>query len=122
MIGKLNTRISIYKRSEIGPFQPFNFDDQNQPKGNPIDYGPVYETWADADYTSSAKKFKGRAVGKSTGDTAFIIRNVDFEIEKDFYVDAKGYRYQVHGTMPADDKFRFLFLDCSFVGKAGDNG
>lgn len=132
MIGKLNTRIVIKKRNEIGDFSDPFFDPMN-PFGqkpdpttgnqeNTIEYETVYETWADANYTSAAKKFNGRAVGNQTGDSGFIIRNVDFEIEKDFYIDAKGYRYQVKGTMPADDKFRFLFLDCIFIGRVGDDG
>lgn len=115
MIGKLNTRIKITKRAEVGDFSdPF--------KKSTVDYDCILETWAEADYTGTTEKFNGRAVGKSTGDTMFKIRDPRFEIEKDHYVEAKGYKYQVEGTMPGDNKLRFIILDCSFVGKCDDGG
>jgi hypothetical protein len=114
-IGRLDTRIKIQKRDEIGDFSDdFAIDT--------VTYTLILETWAEALYNGGAKKYGNRAVGKSTGDTGFIIRNVDFEIEKDHYVDARGYRYQVVGTRPMDDRFRFLYLDCIMTNKIGSDG
>ncbi len=115
MIGHMNTRIQILKRSEVGDFaDPFLKD--------VIDYTLVLDTWAEANYEGTTKKFGGRAVGDSTGVTYFTIRNPQMEIEKDHYVVAEGYKYQVEGTMLGDGRKRFLILNCSFVGLANDGG
>jgi len=114
-IGKRNTRIKILERAEIGDFSdPFQSD--------PVKYKLILETWADASYNGNTKKYAMRGVGNTTGDTSFIIRHPGFEIQKDHYVTAKGYKYQVEGTRWADDKLRYLLLDCSFVGNEEDSG
>ena len=118
MIGKMNTRISIQKRREVGDFS--NADEWGELTGGSVEYELVLDTWAKVIHQSTAKKFNNRAVGNNTGGTIFEIRNPMFELEKDHYIDAKGYRYKIEGTMPIDDRHRFLQVDTIFIGKCNE--
>tara|TARA_R110001632_G_scaffold207664_1_gene331852 strand:- start:444 stop:806 length:363 start_codon:yes stop_codon:yes gene_type:complete len=117
-IGTLDTRIQITKRSEIGEFS----NDFSELSGGTTGYKVVLETWAEVTHLSTTSKFNGRAVGKNGGDIMFKIRNPNFEIEKDYYINAKGYKYKAEGTMPSDNRHRFIIVECTYIGKDTDEG
>ena len=117
-IGKMDTRVQIQKRSEIGAHS----NDFSKLSAGTVGYEVVLDTWAEVTHLSSTSKFNGRAIGKHGGDTLFSIRTPNFELENDHYINAKGYKYKVEGSMPADGRHRFLLIDCTFVGKDDDEG
>ena len=131
MIGSLNAYIKVLERKEVAT-RPSHADDTpssgidwdgiaTHTTGETITYDVIWETWADVEYVSPSHEYMGRAIGKSTGDTRFTIRMVEFDVEKDFYVDWEGRRYKVVGIKYLDKKRRYLVLDTDFITKDTDN-
>ena len=111
-IGKMDTKITISVRREIG----YGSDDWSELTGCTVGYEDVLNCWANVTYDTGAKIFGDRAVGTSTGDTTFVIRNPRLTLTKDHYITANDVKYKVDGVRPYDSRLRFFIIDTMFVG------